>query len=268
MKSLLLSSVTIMIALTALTVDHAEAQFHAPAPAPPLPPDVLGPAPRVWWFGPLIGVNLVEHSGDYTTGFCECTFSDGSGTGFRIGAELGHMFNPQWGFAVKLFYDDMQAQYSNQVFKMADWVDEETGESGKDNTTFERKLDVRLSYVVLNPMLHFYPFGGLYLMAGPGIGFASTSTIEYTKTVLDDQYLIYRNDEETAVIDRDSGDIPDVNSLRLDIRAGIGYALRLGRNITFAPEVTYNLPLTTISSSEDNWQASAINITGVLRIAI
>ncbi len=264
MKSLLLFSVTIMIALTALTVDYAEAQFHAPAPAPPLPPDVLGPAPRVWWFGPLIGVNLVEHSGDYTTGFCDCTFSDGSGTGFTIGAELGHMFNPQWGFAVKLFYDDMQAQYSNQVIEMATVKNE----SEKVQANFERNLDMRLSYFVLNPMLHFYPFGGLYLMAGPGIGFASTSTIEYTKTILDDQFIYDRNLKETAVIDRDSGDIPDVNSLRLDIRAGIGYALRLGRNITFAPEVTYNFPLTTISSSNDDWKASAINITGVLRIAI
>jgi hypothetical protein len=267
MKSLILFSVTFMIAMTALTVNHADAQFHAPAPASPLPPDVLGPAPRIWWFGPLVGVNLTEHGGDISTGFCDCTFRDGSGTGFRIGAELGHMFNPQWGFAVKLFYDDMQAQYSNQILEKAPVWDPDPDKIEDVISNYERKLDVRLSYFVLNPMLHFYPVGGLYLMAGPGIGFSSTSTMEYTKTNLDG-YIFKRNGEETAVIDRDSGEIQNVNSLRLDLRAGIGYALRLGRNISFAPEVTYNFPFTTISSSDDDWEASAINITAVLRIAI
>ena len=64
----------ILLCFMALLSAQAGAQpLHVSATAP-LMPDVLGPAPRVWWIGPQIGGNITTHSGDVLTKNCNCLF--------------------------------------------------------------------------------------------------------------------------------------------------------------------------------------------------
>jgi hypothetical protein len=132
---------------------------------------------------------------------------------------------------------------------------------------YRRELSVKLAYFTLSPMIELFPVGGLYVMAGPSVGVRVTSTQEYTKSLTDENYEFVPNDDVSIRVDKDSGDIPEAESLRLDLRAGIGYNLRLSKHVSFAPEVSYIYPLTNIST-DDDWSASAIHLVGVLKIAI
>ncbi len=224
------------------------------------PPDVLSPAPSVWWIGPQAGVNLNTHEGEFFTKYCECSFKDGSGTGITAGIELGHMLSPVVGVAVKLLYNDFRADYAfpvritATVYPSGEIVD----------IAHERQMDVRLGYLMLHPVLQIHPTSYVYLFAGPAIGIKTTGTLAYTLKVVEPGFtLAYELVDSRLVID-DSGEIPQAKSFRADLRAGIGLNLRLGRNVRLSPEVSYGMPLTTISD-DDDWKAQAIHATVILK---
>ncbi len=228
------------------------------------PPDVLNPTPSAWWWGPQIGVNLNTHEGEFFTKFCECSFKDGSGVGITAGVEVGHMLSPGLGIAVKLLYNDLQAQYSNRVIESTQVVDRDDPSKYEFlDIEWERKNDVKLGYFMLHPVLQLYPMHWLYVFAGPAIGIKTTATQSYSK-IPDEQFEILVGDPNVRVVTEDSGPIPDAASTRADLRAGLGLNIRLGRSIRIAPEVSYGLPLTTISD-DDDWKAQAIHATAVLK---
>lgn len=235
--------------------------------APPPPPSVLDPAPRIWWIGPQLGAGLNTYSGTYTTKSCNCSFTDGDGTGFNIGVEVGHLFSPGIGAVVKLLYNDFSGASTNTVVEQTEVLDEATGTLETVPLTIERKLDAKLAYMTFAPMVHLYPFGGFYLLAGPGVGFNVTATQTYTRTILDEGYVFWNSGAPGSTVEGDTGDLPDASGLRVDVRAGIGYALRLGSSVLLAPEVTYVYPFTEVHSG-DNWSVSSLHFTGVLRILL
>lgn len=248
--------------LCMLAAPRLMAQYHTNWSAAP-PSGVLSPTPSQWWIGPQIGANLVTHSGDFITDFCQCSFEDGSGAGVSVGIELGHMLSPWLGLAVKAVYSGMGADYS--YFLMRDAVLIETGETVP--ARHERTNRVELGYFAFNPVLQLHPFNGMYVFAGPAVGFTTAGTMEYTLKIADDRYMFDIGDPDARVVEADNGDIPGLESLRLDLRFGIGANLRLGRGFLISPEVSYNLPMTTISS-DDNWKAEAFHFIGVFKFEL
>lgn len=251
-----------MLLFLLLAAPPLNAQYQRNWSAAP-PSGVLSPTPSQWWIGPQIGANLITHSGDFVTDFCQCTFADGSGAGVTVGIELGHMISPWLGLALKAVYSGMGADYS--YFIMRNAVLKETGETVE--ARHERTNRVELGYFAFNPVLQIHPFNGLYVFAGPAVGFTTAGTTEYTLKIADDRYLFDIGGPEARVIEEDKGDIPGLESLRLDLRFGIGANLRLGRSFLFSPEVSYNLPMTTISS-DDNWNAEAFHLIGVFKFEL
>lgn len=231
-------------------------------------PDVLGPAPVIWDLGLQLGMNLNQHTGDFQTQICNCTFANGSGKGVLLGAELSHKFNDDVGFAFKFLYDDKRATYDRRTR-------EETlvlvvDESGKFVSTqlpldYNNIADVRFSYAVFNPVIEIFPLWGLYILAGPAVGIRLKSTYEYKKSFVDPGYYFIDNDQPENTIE--SADIPGSESIRIDIRAGLGYNLKLSRTAYFAPEVSFDYPISKISS-DDNWFARALHVVGVLKIRL
>jgi hypothetical protein len=244
---------------------HVSAQFHGGlSVAPPAypPPSVLSPDPSYWWIGPQIGVNINSHAGDFITELCDCRFDNGSGAGISVGLELGHMLSPWFGIALKAVYNDLGADYSYQLVRDAQII---TGEIVP--VDFERRNRVELGYLMLNPVLQLYPVPWAYLFLGPGVGVNTAGTTTYTLAVVDERYELAFEEGDERVVEEDSGEIPGLESLRMDMRFGIGANLRLGRSLVFSPEVSYNLPLTTISS-DDNWKAEAIHLLGVFKFEL
>jgi len=240
---------------------EAGAQYRSDFSSVP-PPGVLSPDPSKWWIGPQIGANLNTHSGDFITDFCECSFEDGSGIGFGMGVEIGHFLSSSFAFAVKVLYDDLRADYAYNIT-----LPTEVENEGILDIPYERKNSVVLSYLMVNPVLQFYPVSLLYVFAGPAIGVSGTATQEYTLQLADENFEYVIGDPTTNLVEKDSGEIPRVESLRADVRAGIGANIRIGRGISFSPEVSYALPLTRISDDE-NWEAAAVRLIGVFKFDI
>ncbi len=244
------------------TAAPVHAQFRSGMQAAP-PPSVLHPAPSQWWIGPLAGANLNSHTGDFVTDFCDCGFEDGSGTGMSLGLEIGHYLSSTFAIALKAMYSDLRADYSYQIREDAEVL----GEGLVEDVLFERRNTVVLGYFMIHPVLQLHPIRGLYVFAGPALGVSTTATQEYTKVVTDERFDFELGDSETRIVSRDTGDLPRAESLRADLRFGVGANLRLSRSILFAPEVSYAYPLTTISD-DDNWSAEAIHLIGVFKFEI
>ncbi len=238
---------------------HAQYRTQMSVPAPP---SVLSPDPSVWWIGPQIGVNINSHTGDFLTDFCQCSFENGSGVGVSAGFEIGHMFSPLFGIALKAVYSDLRADYSYEIDLNALL---NTGETVL--ARHERQNEVELGYFMFNPVLQLHPFPGFYLFAGPAVGVNTVGNTTYKVVMVDERYVIDIGNPDERTIEIDSGEIPGIEKLRMDVRFGFGLNIRLGRSFVFSPELSYNLPLTTISS-DDNWKAEAIHVIGVFKFEL
>ena len=252
----------LICAASAQTMAQFRSGITEPYSAAP-PPSVLSPAPSQWWIGPQIGASLITHRGDFTTAFCNCSFDDGSGAGIAVGIEAGHMLAPWLGLALKAVYNDMGADYSYKI--MRDVINVETKETV--SAEHERRNRIDLGYFMLNPVLQFHPFTGAYVFMGPAFGFNTTGITTYTLAMTDERYIFDQGDPDARTIAEDTGEIPGLEKTRLDFRVGVGANIRLGRSFLLAPEVSYNLPLGTISN-DDNWEAEAIHLIAVLKFEL
>ncbi|MBR9974505.1 MAG: hypothetical protein KFF77_02905 [Bacteroidetes bacterium] len=256
--------IVLMMLGSSVTTLHAQFRSDVGAPAAP-PPGVLSPDPSQWWIGPQIGASLTTHPGDFITEFCNCAFEDGSGAGIAVGIELGHKLSPLIGIALKAMYNDFGADYSYKIIQET-WVVELNEFMPAEH---ERRNRIDLGYFMLHPALQIHPFSGLYVFLGPAVGINTTGTTSYSLLMTDERYMFdpATGNADDRTIEEDSGEIPGLESLRLDFRFGAGADFRLGRSFVISPEVSYNLPLTTISS-DDNWKAQAIHLIAVFKFEL
>ena len=260
MKTLFRSTILILMFFIPCSQGRSQTFSTSFSESPPTP-DVLSPAPVIWWLGIEAGVNFNQHSGTFVTQDCRCTFSDGSGKGAILGAELSHKFSDEIGIAVKLLYDDKSASYTKDTLKLTLLQD-----YSKVPINYQRTLDTKLTYLTLNPMLELFPLWGFYLMLGPAISFRLGASYEMTEKILDDNYIYVDNSQNQISIENKT-DIPNAQSIRLDIRVGAGYNLKLSRDVMFAPEISFGYPLTKISD-KDNWLAQTLHVVGVLKFSL
>jgi len=248
----------------------AQYRFHQSfpeetAPAEP-PPAVLYPEPTYWYLGLIGGVNINRHNGDFVTPLCDRSVSSPEGTGIHAGIQLEHRLSDEFHVALKLLYNDFTAKGETSVDNYPTIIDDRN--NGTDTipllNTFSS--EARLSYLVLNPMIQFFPVKNLYIMAGAGIGFNLNAQCNCMITIPDEYYFVEPGTNTVSnIYPEEWADIPDPESIRIDLRAGIGYNLRLGRRVTIAPEVGYIHALTNVSS-DDNWIAHAFSAVAVLKI--
>ncbi len=244
------------------------AQYRTAVPmVEPSAPDVLFPEPRYWFIAPQVGINLNEHPGDFVPRCDQCLFGDGSGTGLLLGIQVEHWFNAPVGIALKLLYDDKRADYTTPLPKQPFLVrDPSTGSTFIENVDVERTSRVELSYLVINPVFEFFPFGGFYVLAGPAVGFKMKSFYDVKEKILDDryEYLSTKLSEWEILTDVE---VKEPEDIRFDVRFGAGYYLKISPTVSIAPEVIYEVPLTRISS-DDNWYAKSLHILAVLRFEL
>ncbi len=224
-------------------------------------PSVLNPTPRDFWVGPQAGLAMTTHSGGFLTPLCRCEFADGTGKGFIAGVELGYTLSRVVAVAVKVLYQDLRGDYSNTVTLPTLVV----GEPERVPVAFQRDLKLGLSYLSINPMLQLHPLWGFYVQAGPAFGIRTKSSYSYTMRPIDPAYTYLADGSSVAEILEDSGELDGAKSTRLDVRVGAGYNLPLSKYVFLAPEVTYNLPVSTIAA-DDDWKVSAIQVAAVLKI--
>ena len=257
-----LRSIVFALVLLAIPLGRACAQFAA---APPLMPDVLNPTPKYWYIAPLLGVNSNMHNGDFLPAYCDqCKFADGTGTALMVGLQLEHLPTPDYGFAVKLLYDDKSAIYTQAMPS----VQRLATDLSTVTVAVERTMDAKLAYLVINPVFEIFPLKHLYIFAGPGIGIPMTNEYSVKERMLDPNFAyVESGSNEVQLGQTEWTEIPGLKSPRIDIRAGIGYNLKLSRSVILAPELSYEYAITTISD-DDNWKASAMHGVVVLKFAL
>jgi outer membrane protein OmpA-like peptidoglycan-associated protein len=121
-----------------------------------------------WWFGGGLGLNYNMYSSDIkklngSAPLLPLSFTKGSGAGLQLGLLVEYRPTATWGGSLGLGFDSRSGSFDDI-------------QSGGTHT-----LATSLSYLTLEPNLRFTPFeSGLYLFAGPRLGFNLSKSFEYT----------------------------------------------------------------------------------------
>ena len=262
-------SCAIGIVLLLSAVPALQSQWLSQAAPEPLP-DVLSPEPRRFFLGFFAGVNVNEHPGTFKPDQCdECIFSDGSGKGAFLGAQIEYHFLPYAGVALKLALDDKRADYTTPLpGRKRILIDPNTNLADSNSILdFERTSSVFLSYITINPMVMLIPLRNVYLMGGIALGVPVKKNYSVKERPLDPNLTYFSSGtSEVVLADEASSEVPDVKT-RLDARVGAGYNIRLSPVVLLAPEVIYDIPLSTIAA-EPTWKAQTLHLLAVLKITL
>ncbi len=163
-----------------------------------------------WWFGVGLGANY----NIYDAGFKSLNnnisqtdnFKKGSGFGLFAGGFIEYRPSVMWGGLFNLGFD---------------------GRGGKFDAVNNHKLSGSINYLSFEPNLRFNPMGeGLYLFAGPKIGFNVGKSFEY----------------ETSAGVKSTGDFSHVRGTRIGGQVGIGYDIPLtSKDATWQIELSPNV---------------------------
>lgn len=210
-----------ILLITCFGATALQAQYRETAelPASP-PPSVLFPEPTYWYLGFFAGSDINRHSGDFYTVLCNRVFNDAKGNGVTLGAQLEHVLSPSFRWALRVGYNDFSAKASTFVPNVPTLFND----NHVENVDHTYQGDIKLGYISVSPMIEYTPFGGLYLVAGPSVGFLLKGTYQ-CQDVVPDSLAFDLNQSTTR--GEDYIDIPGALKIRADIRVGIGYNLRL-----------------------------------------
>lgn len=220
--------------------------------------DVLRPV-RLWpRAGVLGGISINFHLGDLTTS-CNCVFENGKGSGPLVGISYEHPIDARLSIVGALVYQDFSADFSKPESRL------EATKSGEFvNVLFERTASITLAAVSVHALARWKTgVTGLHFSAGPTIGGTVSTHIGESQKLLTPGFVYTASNTDLSTFF--NGDIPNRNSLRVALLASVGYDLPLGSNFFLTPEAGYQLPLTNISSTDDNWRASAFHLAVSLR---
>jgi len=241
----------ILLCMTSVTVFG---QTGSPL-APPFP------GPRI---GVQAGITENEQQGQFETD-CGCAYPKGSGTGITIAA-LGERFiGKKWSlvgmFSISMknttSTNDSLSPIQKNFVKQNNAVD-----SGPVALTEQAKT--QLTYISIVPMMRYYIASGLFLEAGPSIGFALSSNLLAQETVNTSGYT-FLDGSTTRTIQNKA--IPNISSFDVSLYGSLGYAFQLSKLLYFTPGVAVDFPLTSVQSGT-NWKIMSFQITGAITWAL
>jgi hypothetical protein len=215
--------------------------------------DVLRPLLVRFFVGPMAGIGYNLHLGNFQT-LCKCTYSGGTGAGPTGGLFAEIPVSRSWRISGGFTYNDLRADFTRQETRL------EYGSTGEFvNIQFEQTASVNLSYIGFQAMAKWISgLGGLYLAAGPSISFLVSNHIKETERIVTPGWVYKQNmQNQNVFLD---GDIPSYRQNRLAVHAAAGYDFFLPPKLVISPELGYQMPLTSVTSSDANWGASALQL--------
>lgn len=240
-----------------------------------------GKAPPRIYVGPVVGYNRVQQTGGFAS-FAEArcpVFEDGSDNGYFAGISmeflLGDPKNSKSSIIIRALYDNLPSSFTATGDNLPSLVPV-NGKQTIVYTTTQHTAEIDYKTIDLELMYRFNlgntPFG---ITAGlcPGFVIAKNVTQNFELIepanaqfvpVTDGSVLRYSADYRTATIK--DGAIPEANSFRFGIKAGIQYEMILKR-ITVIPSLNYNFGVTNVNKS-DSWRVNAIQAQVDVRFAL
>jgi hypothetical protein len=225
-----------------------------------LRPDRSGPSEFRWYLGIDAGPNYSSfYNGPlllsvpdpyYSNVFLSPEIDKGNGIGFNIAAVIDLGFTKTFGLIGKIQYNSRAGKF-NQTWT-ADVLD--VMNNNTVTATWNDDVNWTFSYIGFDLLarIQFSP-DSWYMVVGPSFNSLSANTAKVTQTILSPANFFYV--EETVFgpsianqyrVANVSAKISNVKSSRIDLKAGVGTWIPLGKKVSLTPELTFGYPLTEL----------------------
>ncbi|MCB2206407.1 hypothetical protein KQI65_16810 [bacterium] len=219
--------------------------------AAPYESDILSARPVRYVLGLGPGAMYYTHDGSFSPS-CDCNFSDQSDTQFHFAGEFLVQY-PKLGFAygVLVTYYDVSAEFSREEVRPSIVV----GDDPPIDVEYRNTSNVTLQWLSVTPeFLWYIPRSSAFLMAGLELGFPLDARYDHIEHILTPGITYYDGNTDNVLVEE--SDIPDGTRMRFAIALGLGYEIHLGPSVSITPHAGLNLPLTTVSSTDDSWRVT------------
>lgn len=213
-----------------------------------------------YFFSP--GINLNLHNAGFTNlpGVSDYNYSEygiNSNLKYNIGLGLNYKFDDKMfsifdSYSLSLIYSD----YSIKLNR-----DELLGNFIKENEYYpiysEVPIESKINMIGLKNNFWvniFKPFDIGFLI---GANYVISSSFEQKEVALNSTEFTFENGTDTR--EEYSGDIPDINSLLLNLGAELRYNYKINDNYSLHPSISYNYLLPSLVKGI-NWNVNSINV--------
>ena len=223
--------------------------------------NVLRPLLIHLYAGPIVGIGYNMHFGELITQ-CNCKYSNGKGAGPLAGFFVEYPVSKYFSVYGGTIYQDFSATFSIHETRL------EYSSSGEFvNVAFEKKAVTNISYFGIQAMAKWKTgFYASYVSIGPAITFLVSDHIKETENILTPGF-VYNSSKQPQNVFLDQG-IPAKRDVRLSAIAAVGYDYSVTPRIIIVPEIGFQLPLTSVTTNLNNWNAAAIQFSIFLKFGI
>ncbi|QQS35622.1 MAG: outer membrane beta-barrel protein [Ignavibacteriales bacterium] len=192
---------------------------------------------------PVTGMGFSIHNGSDLN-------QSGNGFGVTAGALIDMQFNQSVGLLTNIgFYDNRSGSYEDDI----------TFQPGVVGTI---ENSVSLSYFTIEPLFKFQFPSRFYLMIGPAIGFNLSAENEIVEKITTPGWTF----DGQNTTRKSKGTIRNTN-VRFELKAGMGYNIRVANGFDIAPQVTFGYGLTNVVE-DVNWKILTIQANVAFKFAV
>lgn len=133
--------------------------------------------------------------------------------------------------------------------------------------SFVTTLSSRFAQYSAEPFLNFNPVAvpRLQMRVGAKVGNMYTSTFTQSERIDGAPGATYVGSRQERLVYNTT--IPNVNKLQVAVTGGLGYSFPIGRRFAFIPEITYQFPVTGLTSDQ-SWASHFFRIGASLQVTL
>ncbi|MFH1052492.1 MAG: hypothetical protein V1779_16355 [bacterium] len=226
--------------------------------------------------GIIFGLGNNFQTGIYYPKCEDCQFEDAQGLGITVGGVFIRDIKPYLQYGATLTFNSLSANTSYQKT-------EEVKVWNKAHTFFEiRPIPFRntaefgLGEIVINPFIQWLPLKFMFFRLGFGASVLADKNFKQEKELLKfidtlsggeivDLEILNDNPIIETVEDRK---IPGINPFRISLEPTLGFTFEISNQIILNPSFTYSIPLSKLSSLQNDFNINRWRILFELRLAI
>lgn len=247
--------------------------------------------PRIY-VGPVAGINLVQHTGEFASfasslsNLCP-SFQGGSNIGFYAGLSaeylLGDVAKSSSSIIARLVYDTRPATFTETDAAPNVYLLDRGGEQIPTSVLTEYAAVAKYNMINLD-LLYKYSIGntGIAVTGGLALGLVNTATVKEDWKILTPLEVQFNRDaivnpgnpgsenfvftENDRVVTFRDGDIPNKSGFRVGAKVGIQYEISMSK-MFIVPTMWYDFGLTSVNST-DSWRVNALQLGVDIRFAL
>jgi hypothetical protein len=230
--------------------------------------DILRPVPFRIQIGPYIGGAYVAGSGTFET-LCDCEYSGGNGLGLDIGVFADYPLAKNFSVMATLGLRTLRPVYEKSQTRI-EYIEMTPGSGDFTDVNFDLETSVQLTALEFAVLARWeMPLEGLYVAAGPEIGFMIDDNIEEVERITTPGIAYDSNGgTEQVVMDDALSRYYDDSGYQLSLSARLGYIVALSERLSIAPELSFSLGQTPIASQFQSWKLNGYRALVYLRFAL